>query len=163
MLPERGGKQQLQQLSQKVPVNKKQASSVLESEGPRTAPKGTNHPAWLEPATSRSPIRASRRPPPHPPTSPHTTGRPRSRSKPRHRLTKPLAHAEIALQRQLRAPPKLALYPLPALAPRCTHHEQPCSQASGGEQPSLPPPRRGATAPSSPPSPVISRLICAPQ
>ena len=30
------------------------------------------------------------------------------------------------------APPRLALYALPALAPRCTHTNRPCSQASGG-------------------------------
>ena len=29
------------------------------------------------------------------------------------------------------APPRLALYPLPALAPRCTHTNRPCKQASG--------------------------------
>ena len=29
-----------------------------------------------------------------------------------------------------RAPPKLALYPLPALAQRTTHHDRPCKQAS---------------------------------
>ena len=45
---------------------------------------------------------------------------------------------EIALQRQLPRPPKLALYPLPALAARCTHYERPRNQASAGEQPSLP-------------------------
>ena len=42
MLAERGGKQQWQQLSQKGSVDKQQASSVHESERPRTAPKGTN-------------------------------------------------------------------------------------------------------------------------
>ena len=30
-----------------------------------------------------------------------------------------------------RAPPRLALYPLPALAQRTTHHDRPCKQASG--------------------------------
>ena len=153
----------MQQLSQKVPVNKKQASSVLESEGPRTAPKGTNHqprsasplPAALSvhPATLRRTRRRRRTPQAGhvAAASPATASRSRWRT-PRSRCSD-----------SCRAPPKLALYPLPALAPRCTHHDQPCSQASGGEQPSLPPPRRGATAPSSPPSPVISRLICAPQ
>ena len=57
-----------------------------------------------------------------------------------------------------RAPSKLALYPLPALAPHCTHHERPCKQASGGLPSPLPPPRRGAAASSPPPSPVISPM-----
>ena len=163
MLAERGGKQQCQQLSQKGSVDKEQARSVHESERSRTAPNGTN----------RQPRSASPRPAApsvHPSTLRHTRRRrrtplatawPQQATPPPHAAAR--ARPRSRCSDSCRAPPKLALYPLSALVPRCTHHDRPCNQASGGEQPSLPPPGRGAAAPSSPPSPVISRLICAPQ
>ena len=159
MLAERGGKEQWQQLSQKGSVDKQQASSVHESERPRTAPKGTNRqpsaalpvPA-AAPSTHAAALRRTRRrrrttqtatwpqqaPPPHRGSA---GGRPRSRC------------SDSSC-----APPRLALYPLPALALHYAHHDRPCKQASGGLQPPLPPPRRGAAASSTPPSPVISPM-----
>ena len=136
---------------------------MLTQRRPQAAPNGTNRqprsasplPAApsVHPAALRRTRRRRRTPqattwPQQAPPPPHAAARARPRSR---------------CSDSCRAPPRLALYALPALAPRCTHHDWPCNQASGGEQPSLPPPGRGDAAPSSPPAPVISPLICAPQ
>ena len=65
--------------------------------------------ARVEPLAQRWQARIHLAPPPQAATG----GRPRSRC-----------------SDSCRAPPKLALYPLPALAQRTTHHDRPCKQAS---------------------------------
>ena len=131
ILPERSGKQQQQQLSQKASADKEQARSVHESEIAKTAPNGTNrqpssdlplpaapsvHPATLRRTRRRhhTPQAATWPQQAAPPPQGAVGGRPRS-------------HCSDSSC----APPRLALYALPALAPRCTHTNRPCKQASG--------------------------------
>ena len=159
MLPERGSKQRLQQLSQKGSVDKEQARSVDDA---AKAEGGAERHQALALAPPRRCL-----PPPH--THPTTLRRTRRRRRTTQTATWPQQAPPPAqgsaggrprsrCSDSCRAPSKLALYPLPALAPHCTHHERPCKQASGGLPSPLPPPRRGAAASSPPPSPVISPM-----
>ena len=99
MLPERKQEQQQQQRSRKESVDKEQPSSIHESESAKMAPKGTNYPDQLGPVTSRTPARACRRPPTHPPTSPHNTGRHVAAATPAAASGSRWRTPEIALQR----------------------------------------------------------------
>ena len=159
MLPERGNKQQRQQLSQKESRWTRNKRSVHESEMPKVAPKGTKHRPSSAALPAAVPHRPCRRAPPHPPPPQHPARRRMAAASSAVAPQSRRRASDIALRRRACASPTLSMRALPARTPCGRHLNPPSEPARGSLLPPPPPPARGAAAPSSLVVPVISPVI----
>ena len=131
MLPERGNKQQQQQLSQKESRRPRSKRSVHESEMPKVAPKGTKHRPSSAALPAAVPHRPCRRAPPHPPPPQHPARRRMAAASSAVAPQSRRQASDIALRRRACASPTLSMRALPALTPCARRLNTPSEPARG--------------------------------
>ena len=143
MLPERGSKQQQQQLSQKESRRPRSKRSVHESEMPKVAPKGTKHRPSSAALPAAVPHRPCRRAPPHPPPPQHPARRRMAAASSAVAPQSQRRASDTTLWRHACASPTLSMRALPARAP-CERRLNTPFEPAGGSSYRPRPLQRGA-------------------
>ena len=146
MLPERGSKQQQQQLGHKESRRTRSKRSVHESEMSKVAPKGTKYRPSSAALPAAVPHRPCRRAPPHPPPPQHPARRRMAAQAPAATPQSRRWASDTTLRRRACASPTLSMRALPARAPCGRRLNTPSEPAGGSLLPSPAPSSAGRSS-----------------